>query len=101
MIKETGSFSDTLLTAGTVLRITFLAVPSDNKGLQSVIRKKFKLNGLPRFRIRACGKLRGRRYYVDFTSSTDAEIQTIRHEVDSLGMPYDIRVKMPKAALLT
>ena len=101
MIIDMHSFSDSLLTAGTVLRVTFSAVPSENKGLQSVIRKKFKLHGLPSFRIRACGKLRGARYYVDFTSPTDAEILTIKHEVDSLAMAYDIRVQVPKAKPLT
>lgn len=95
MLTLIDSSSSNLLTAGTVVRVVFSTVPPNNKGLQSVIRKRFKTH-MPSFRIRACGKLTGERYYVDFTSQKDTEMQSIRHEVDTLAMSYAVSLKDTK-----
>ena len=95
MLTLIDSSSNNLLTAGTVVRVVFSTVPPENKGLQSVIRKRFKTH-MPTFRIRACGKLTGDRYYVDFTSPKDTEMQSIRYEVDTLAMAYAVSIKEGK-----
>ncbi|WP_324674803.1 hypothetical protein [Hymenobacter sp. GOD-10R] len=92
MLTLIDSSSTNLLTAGTVVRVVFSTVPPDNKGLQNVIRKRFKMH-MPSFRIRACGRLTGERYYVDFTAPKDTEMQSIRYEVDTLAMAYAVSIK--------
>jgi len=74
------------------VRVVFSTVPPENKGLQGVIRKRFKMH-MPSFRIRACGKLTGDRYYVDFTAPADTEMQSIKYEVDTLAMTYAVSIK--------
>jgi len=81
-----------VLSAGTVVRVIFSTVPPENKGLQGVIRKRFKTH-MPGFRIRACGKLTGERYYVDFTSPVETEMRSIKYEVDTLAMSYAVSIK--------
>jgi len=92
MLKLINSSSSNLLSAGTLVRVVFSTVPPENKGLQGVIRKRFKMH-MPSFRIRACGKLTGDRYYVDFTAPADTEMQSIKYEVDTLAMTYAVSIK--------